>query len=193
LSSLECQALIDASPPDRAIVYRTLALTGLRRGEAKRLRIGDVHLDAANPYIELPPSITKSGQPEAIPLVPQLAAALRAVKDECEPGDPLFLRIPSMERFREDLRAAGIEETDARGRRVVLHSLRHALATMLAISRVPMAVAQRILRHRDIRLTAQVYTDEGLLPLSAAMEVLPDLSPSATARWPSARADQRAG
>jgi hypothetical protein len=36
--------------------------------------------------------------------------------------------------------------------------------TMLVMSRVPMAVAQRIMRHRDIKLTAEVYTDEGLLP-----------------------------
>jgi hypothetical protein len=36
-----------------------------------------------------------------------------------------------------------------------------------------MAVAQRIMRHRDIKLTAEVYTDEGLLPLSAAMHALP--------------------
>jgi hypothetical protein len=31
------------------------------------------------------------------------------------------------------------------------------------------------MRHRDIKLTAEVYTDEGLLPLSAAMASLPSL------------------
>jgi hypothetical protein len=41
---------------------------------------------------------------------------------------------------------------------------------------IGLAVAQRIMRHRDIRLTAQVYTDEALLPLAAAMATLPALS-----------------
>lgn len=81
-----------------------------------------------------------------------------------------------MEAFREDLAAAGIADRDERGRKVVLHSLRHTLATLLASSRVPLAVAQRIMRHRDIKLTLQAYTDEGLLPTAAAMSALPSLT-----------------
>jgi len=46
---------------------------------------------------------------------------------------------------------------------------------MLATTGVPMTVAQRLMRHRDIRLTAQTYTDEGLLPLASAMQALPVL------------------
>lgn len=92
---------------------------------------------------------------------------------------PVFDKIPSMPEFREDLAAAGIEEEDARGRRVVLHSLRHTLCTMLATSNVPMAFAQRLMRHRDIKLTAEAYMDEGLLPLSAALAALPSLAPAA--------------
>lgn len=80
-----------------------------------------------------------------------------------------------MDVFRADLAAAGIEEVDARGRRVVLHSLRHSLATMLAQSQVPPAVAMRIMRHRDIRLTLEAYTDEGLLPVAGALRALPSL------------------
>jgi hypothetical protein len=38
------------------------------------------------------------------------------------------------------------------------------------------AIAQRIMRHRDIKLTAEAYLDEGLLPLSAAMAALPRFS-----------------
>lgn len=37
-----------------------------------------------------------------------------------------------------NLAAAVIEEVDVRGRRAVLHSLCHSLATMLAASQVPM-------------------------------------------------------
>jgi len=111
-----------------------------------------------------------------VPLVPELAAALREHRGSAKPGDLVFEEIPSMPDFRDDLADAGIEEVDSRGRRVVLHSLRHSLATMLAASGVPMPVAQRIMRHRDIKLTAEVYTDEGLLPLHAAMAALPSLN-----------------
>jgi integrase len=88
----------------------------------------------------------------------------------------VFHEIPSMDDFRADLAAAGIDEVDARGRSVVLHSLRHSLCTLLALSNVPMAIAQKIMRHRDIKLTSEAYLDEGLLPLSAAMAALPRLS-----------------
>ena len=80
-----------------------------------------------------------------------------------------------MDTFRDDLATAKIDEKDERGRVVVLHSLRHSLATMLAASKMPPALAMRIMRHRDIKLTMQAYTDEALLPLAAAMADLPSL------------------
>jgi hypothetical protein len=86
-----------------------------------------------------------------------------------------------MEEFRTDLAAAGIEDVDGRGRKVVLHSLRHSLATMLAQTNVPPALAMKILRHRDIRLTLQVYADADQLPAAAAMAVLPSLTAGAGA------------
>jgi integrase len=81
-----------------------------------------------------------------------------------------------MVEFRSDLAAAGIAEEDERGRKVVLHSLRHSLATLLAASNVPPAIAMKIMRHRDIRLTLQAYTDDGLLPVAAAMATLPSVT-----------------
>jgi integrase len=176
LSVEEIKRLLDASPEPRRTVYRFLAFTGLRRSEAAALTWNLMHLEAANAHVELPPSLTKSGRAESVPLVPEVVEALQRHRGEQEDGDPVFDRIPSMELFRADLKAAGIEQVDGRGRKVVLHSLRHSLATMLVMSSVPMAVAQRIMRHRDIKLTAEVYTDEGLLPLSAAMHALPRLT-----------------
>lgn len=181
LSVAECQALLDAAPEERHACYLFLVFTGLRRSEAAALRWGHVHLDVANPYVELPASLTKSGRAESVPLVTDVAAALSARRGKAKDGDPVFETIPSMPDFRADLAAAGIEDEDERGRKVVLHSLRHSLCTMLAMSSVPMAIAQRIMRHRDIRLTAEVYTDEGLLPLSAAMSALPRLTAAASA------------
>jgi hypothetical protein len=46
---------------------------------------------------------------------------------------------------------------------------------MLAQSNVPPAIAMKIMRHRDIRLTLEAYTDESLLPAAAAMASLPSI------------------
>lgn len=176
----ECRRLLAAAPPDRRAVYIVLLYTGLRRAEAAALTWGLVCLDVANPYIELPPSITKSGRAESVPIAPEAAGALRALRRRAGDGDPVFPRIPSMEMFRKDLAAAGIADRDERGRKVVLHSLRHSLATLLAQSQVPPAVAMQILRHSDIRLTLQHYTDHSQLPAAAAVASLPSLSGAAS-------------
>ncbi|UCD76077.1 MAG: site-specific integrase [Phycisphaerales bacterium] len=175
LSVDEIRVLLESAPSHRALVYLFLVYTGLRRTEAKRLTWSHLHLDGVNPHIELPASITKSGRAERVPLVPQLAEALRAECERTGGNGRVFYAIPEMATFRRDLKRAKIAETDERGRKVVLHSLRHSLATMLASSGVPVAIAQRIMRHRDVRLTAETYTDEGLLPLAASMRGLPDL------------------
>ena len=176
LSVPECRALIESSPESRKTVYLFLVYTGLRRAEAEALRWGHVHLGTANPHVELPASITKSGRAETVPLVAEVAEALERHRGGAGRDEPVFERIPSMDVFRADLAAAGIAEEDERGRKVVVHSLRHSLATMLAASQVPPALAMRILRHRDIKLTLVHYTDEALLPLAAAMATLPRLA-----------------
>jgi integrase len=126
--------------------------------------------------VDLPASITKSGRNETVPLVEALAEAFRAARANTPDHRKVFRGIPKMETFRKDLKAAGIQEVDGRGRRAVLHSLRHSLCTMMAASGVPMAVAQRVMRHSDIRLTAQHYCDEGMLPMAEAVRELPVLS-----------------
>lgn len=179
LSVHECRALLGAAALGRRVVYLVLLYTGLRRSEAAAIRWGHIHLDVANPYVELPADLTKSGKAESVPLVPEAAVALRTLREGAGDRRFVFDEIPTMEEFREDLVAAGIPDVDGRGRKVVLHSLRHSLATMLAQSQVPPAVAMQIMRHRDIRLTLEAYTDEGLLPLAAAMGSLPNMGEAA--------------
>jgi len=55
--------------------------------------------------------------------------------------------------FRLELAAAKIDEVDGRGRKVVLHSL----------------------RHRNIKSIAETHADEALLPMGAAMSELPPI------------------
>jgi integrase len=188
LSVAECRALLAAAPEPRRTVYLFLIFTGLRRSEAGAIKWAHLHLDVANPYVELPPSITKSGKAESVPLVPEVVGALNASRRGVQPSKAVFDEIPSMEEFRTDLAAAKIEEADARGRKVVLHSLRHSLATMLAVSGVAVAIAQRIMRHRDVRLTMEAYCDEGLLPLASAMNSLPSMTGASSGEPTTSRA-----
>jgi integrase len=57
-------------------------------------------------------------------------------------------------------------------RRITFHGLRHSTATLLARAGVPTAIAQRILRHSDIEMTAAIYTDVDLGDMRQAMNRL---------------------
>src|SRR5207245_2572956 len=86
-------------------------------------------------------------------------------------------RLPKMEEFRDDLKAAGISgEKDAQGREVFFHSLRHTLGTNLGRGGVPVRVAMEMMRHSDMRLTNVTYTDAAQLPMVEALERLPDFA-----------------
>jgi len=72
----------------------------------------------------------------------------------------------------KDLKEAGIEAT-TNGRRVDFHALRTTTVTSLALSGVPLAVAQKIARHSTPTLTANVYAVVGVDELQKAVEKLP--------------------
>lgn len=84
--------------------------------------------------------------------------------------------MPNMKCLRADLALAGIADIDAAGRYVDFHSLRVSLSTLLAVHRVSPRAAQALMRHSDPRLTANIYTDEKLLPLAAELVNVPSIS-----------------
>lgn len=65
-------------------------------------------------------------------------------------------------------------------RKLRFHDLRGTTATLLARAGVPLTVAQRLLRHQDPRLTANVYTRVDLGDLRAGLErvAIPELFPA---------------
>jgi len=77
--------------------------------------------------------------------------------------------------MKKDLKKAGIEYETNSGR-ADFHSLRHTLATNLARRNVAPRIAQEIMRHSDIRLTMNHYTDASQLPVYEAIETLPNLA-----------------
>lgn len=155
LTREELDRLVAAAPARRGVAYLFLATTGLRRSEAGSVTWADVDLDAAT--VTVKGSNTKNGSVAVQPLPPGTVAALRAWKGLRQPADPLFDHIPSTKGLRADLKRARLPYTDAAGT-VDLHALRVTYATLLARNGVSLAQAQRLMRHSDPKLTANVYT-----------------------------------
>ena len=172
---------------ERALTYKTLALTGLRKAELASISIGQAELDGQMPFLVLDAGDEKNGQGSDIPIRSDLAADLQQWIEHkrarfCGPDEdfnrkPLFVIPSSINRyFDRDLAAAGIAKKDDRGRVLDLHALRTTFGTMLSKGGVGPRTAQAAMRHSDIRLTMGVYTDPKLLDIHGAMDALPDLS-----------------
>lgn len=88
----------------------------------------------------------------------------------------------SLKFLKRDLAWAGIPYRDGMDRTFDVHALRHTTSTYLGRGKVTPRVAQEFMRHSDIKLTMQVYTDPRLLDEAEALKALPtlpSLSPSA--------------
>jgi integrase len=180
---------------ERVLIYKTMVLTGLRLGELASITVGQLHLDAPQPYAELLARDAKAGNAAMIPLRRDLVGDLRGWLAEKlagmraaaeEKGTPIPLKVPVQEpvfavsgsllrSFDLDLAAAGIPKEDERGRTVDLHALRHTFGTHLSKNGVPPRTAQAAMRHSTLDLTMNVYTDPTLLDVAGAMEALPAL------------------
>ncbi len=167
----------------RRIGYLAPFYTALRRAELEQLEWGDIHLDAEQPFIETRASTTKNHERSEIPLHPVLAAELRAIKPaNASSGEPVFKRemIAGMDQMRADLQKAEIAYLDAQGRRADFHALRGSCNTHMALEKIDPDTRKKLMRHSDLRLTLDKYTDTQMLPLAAAVRSLPGLGQYAT-------------
>jgi integrase len=198
----EVRQRLDRLGRERALIYKTLVLTGLRKGELASLTVAQLHLDAAVPFVALDAADEKNGEGSDIPLRDDLAAdlrewladRLRARQDEarrlgepipaCLPPDTPLFDVPEKlcKILNRDLHLAGIPKRDDRGRSLDVHALRHTFGTMLSRGGVAPRTAQAAMRHSKIDLTMNVYTDPALLDIRGALDALPLLSlPTGTA------------
>jgi len=167
---------------ERSLVYKFMILTGLRAGEVASLTVGALCLDDSNPHLTIEGRHVKSGRAATLPLRTDLAdnlrqhlARLAEDRGELSPDAPLFRLGQSFLRvFNLDLAAAGIAKCGAQGRTVDVHSLRHTFATLLARGGVTPSVAQKLMRHSDIRLTMNLYTHLDLADTAGAVAALPN-------------------
>jgi integrase len=169
----EFAALLAVAGAQR-IVYLTAALTGIRHGELKELRRGDINLIGEKPSVTVRASVSKNHKQACLPLHPALVEALlQFLPGDAKAGDLVFKRlVPRSKLFNAHLEAAKITKVDAQGRVVDFHSLRHTFCTNLHRAGVSQREAMELMRHNDPRLTAKTYTDASLLPLRGAVEKL---------------------
>ncbi len=148
--------------------YLCAALAGLRRGDLARLRWEDINLE------ERIITVTqgKAHRVDHLPLHPVLCAALERIRDAGDPQEPrVFPKLVTDRTRTRDFQRAGIE-ADERGV-PDLHGLRTTLGTMLARAGTAPQIAQRVLRHADIKTTMAHYTALELADAAHAIGQLP--------------------
>ncbi|MCC7396726.1 MAG: site-specific integrase [Planctomycetes bacterium] len=173
---------------ERALLYWFAATTGLRAAEIAAIRWEDLHdLEGDNPRVIVPGKHTKNGADADLPLQQFVARALQALREDrsrregrlAQQGDRA-LHVPERiaEHVRRDAMHAGLIPSHRPAeRRLDFHALRHSCVRILRDLNVPVEVAQRVLRHSDVRLTLQTYgraadetvtkTMQGLVPVPA--------------------------
>jgi len=158
----------------RLPIYLMAMLTGIRRGEIKQLRWADVELDGTAPRITVPAAISKNHYEDALPLHPDLVAALKQIKPASGKPEQLIFKgkYPGYKQFYADLKAAGIDWEDRGDGRLDFHSFRVTYCTQLAPGTPSERVRMALMRHRDPKQTAKTYTDARMLPLKEAVEKL---------------------
>ncbi len=177
LTQDEAARLLDVAGK-RRLVYLVALRTGLRRLELKNLQWGDLRLGPGEkqPHIALRASTTKARRADTVPLRHDVAEALEAAMPRgVQPRARVFSSIPKMATFKRDLERAGIPHVDASGRVLDFHGLRYTCGTMLAKAGIAPRVAMEIMRHTDMRLTMNLYTDPSILNTARAVEQLADL------------------
>ena len=173
----ELQRLVDVSG-ERGFLYLFAARTGLRRAELQQIQWKDLRLDAPQPFVSVRASTAKNHKPAEIPFSRDLATALSRSRPAGASALALvFSRLmPRMNRFRADLKAAGIAYIDDTGAYADFHSFRKTFDTELQKASVPPRAIMELMRVSDMRLISKTYMDARMLPLAESIGKLPPIT-----------------
>ncbi len=161
----------------RHALYLVAATTGYRARELASVTPASFDLDSDHPTLTVKAGYSKHRREDVQPLhpvvVPILREFLKGIDPEARVWPGSWANHHAAEMLRIDLEAAGIPYRDAAGRVFDFHSLRGQYITSLGRAGVPLVTAQKLARHSDPKLTANVYTHLAMVDLAAAVESLP--------------------
>ncbi len=190
------------SGSDRAMLYRVLAATGFRIGEARSLTPRSLQLDGSEPAIVVEAAYSKRRREDCQPIPVALAAELGLWANGRERDRPLW-KIPDKVNLRwlkPDLRRARAHwirevgdpgerrdrresvylKSEADDRRVIdFHAFRHGYITQLTSNCSNVPAAQRLARHSSPDLTLKTYSHVSLADERAVLDqAFPEAPPS---------------
>ena len=202
-----CRAFRYLAGPDRFALYLTAAGTGLRAAELASLTPASFELESESPVVRAKALDTKNRKEAELPLTAEVADVLRGylggrpVDSPVWPGtwsnaasakmirlDLKEARKKWLKSIQDDRQRAEAEQSDfltyrdAAGLVADFHSLRHLYISRIVRSGATPKVAQKLARHCDIRLTLGRYAHAGLHDLTAAVDALPNMLPTAAER-----------
>ena len=186
--------------PERAMLYRVAAETGLRSRELRSLTRSSFELDADDPTVTVQAAYSKRRREDTLPIRMELATALRTFLATKAPAAPAFAmpgrghvaemvradlaaararwirEAPDRTACRERVKSDRLKYRDAAGRVFDFHALRGQFVSMLAAAGVHPKTAQSLARHSTITLTMDRYTHNLRGAEANAIAALPDLS-----------------
>jgi integrase len=135
---------------ERALIYKTAVLTGLRKGELASLTVASLDLDAEPPYLTLECADEKNREGNSIPLRSDLAADLRRwLADKATARQEAARNAGTVPFDSQDREPRGCVTLDARGRNQAAGQDWTALPADTPVFDVPAGLL-RIL-NRDLR------------------------------------------
>lgn len=169
LTAVEIEAVCRAAPsPLEATVFGVAAYTGLRLGELRGLRWGDVDFEKALIHVRhnlIQGTVTrpKSQRVRSVPLIEQAAHPLEALSRRerfTEPDDIVFATALGQPlsgdhlrgAFYASLEAAGLGHLREKEDPIVFHDLRHTFGT-LAVQVFPLSDVKAMMGHERIETT----------------------------------------
>ena len=174
----------------QTILWQLLIETGMRWGEARQLRWGDI--DFKRKLVTLRAETTKARRQRVIPIRESLLARLQTLRALHE---QIHARLPTvqdhvllspeglphswassnpMRVFDRVLARAKIAKNGPEGK-LDIHALRHCAASRMARAGVPVMQAARLLGHADVRTTSAIYAHLDAEDLRGAVNALPEL------------------
>lgn len=204
LTTDELRRLVEAAPPERALLYLFAAFTGFRRGEDKSVTWADLSIDGGKPTVTVRGKNAKNGKTVTIDIPEWLASQLRELRARLrlqlghnpQPESHVFrVGAAIVKQLRQDAAKAGlgtakkvrhvtpngnvwhsVEWSDPSGPDVQLcfHGLRAFFCTRLFETGTPAYEVQKLARHASIQTTLKHYTGFSDPRLREAVDLLPN-------------------